>query len=74
MEPFFKKGKTKLIRTYFSYTGCSKIQNGFFLMQTLRFTDMIKILGLLKSFDFVMRSICGAFFQEEIDQADKSLF
>ena len=32
---------------------------------------MIKILGLLKSFAFVMRSICGAFFQKGIDQAKK---
>ena len=35
---------------------------------------MIKIFGLLKSFAFVMWCICGAFFQEGIDQADKRLF
>ena len=37
--------------------------NGLILVQQLRYMDMIKILGLLKSFAFVMLSKLGALFK-----------
>ena len=39
------------------------MENGLILVQQLRYLDMIKILGLLKSFTFVMLSNLGAFFK-----------
>ena len=50
------------------------MEKGLILVQKLRYIDMIQILGLLKSFAFMMRSKSGAVFQKGIDLANKKLF
>ena len=50
------------------------MQNSLILVQKLRYMDIIKISGLQNNFAFVMRSICGAFLQKGIDQANKRVF
>ena len=67
-------GFTKLIKGYFSHTGCPKKENWLILVQKRRYLDMIKILGFLKSFFFVMLSILEAFFQIWINQAKKKAY
>ena len=37
----------------------------------MRYKDMIKIPGLVKSVAFVMWCLCGAFSQKSLDQAKK---
>ena len=61
-----KKGKQVF------FTGCPK--NRLILVQKMGYMDVIKILGLLKSFVVVMRSICGSILKKRIDRANKFLF
>ena len=71
---FFKNGYSKPIKGYFSHKGCPHNENPHILVNKRRYMDMIKMLGLLKSFAFLMLSILGAFFQKCINQANKRLF
>ena len=64
----------KLIKDYFTHKGCSKNKKWPDLGLKLGYIDEIKILGLVKSFAFVIWCICGAFYQKWIDQANKRLF
>ena len=49
-------------------------KNGLFLVQELEYMNVIKILGLPKSFGFVMWSICGAILKIRRDKANRGLF
>ena len=57
---FFKNGLTKLIKDYFSHTECPKNENQHIFVEKIEIYGYDKILGLLKSFSFVMLSILGA--------------
>ena len=50
------------------------MKNGLILACKLEYMDVIKILGLVKSFAFMMWCICGAFYQKWIDLSNKGLF
>ena len=66
---FFQKGIKQANKKLFKpYRVSKKWKKDLILVQKLRFIDMIRILGLLKSFDFVMWSKCGAFFLKKRDR------
>ena len=48
-----------------------KMQSSIILVRRLRYMDMVRIMGLLKSFDFVISCIGGAFFKKGIDRVRK---
>ena len=50
------------------------MEKDLILVNILRYIDLIRILGLLKSFAFMIRSKSGAFFQKGIKLANKKLF
>ena len=75
LQAIYKAGPyLKLIKDHFSHTGCPKNQNGLILMQKLRYKDIVKILGPLRSFSFLVWCIYGALFRKWIDQANKRSF
>ena len=75
LQAIYKAGPyLKLIKDHFSYTGCPKNQNGLILMQKLRYKDIVKILGPLRSFSFLVWCINGTLFRKWIDQANKRSF
>ena len=47
----------------FAKQGVQKLEIALFSCKIMGYMDMIKILGLQKSFAFVMQSICEAFSQ-----------
>ena len=54
--------------------GVQETKIHIFWWKKLSYLDMIKLLGILKSFAFLMLSILGAFFQKWTAQANKRLF
>ena len=67
---FFQKGIDQSNKRQ----GVQKKKIHIFWWKKMRYMDMIKILGLLKSFAFLMLSILGAFFMKWIAKANKRLF
>ena len=61
---YSKIHRLKQIKHQFSPTGCPKNENMLILVEKLRYMDIIKMFGFLKSFAFVMFSILGAFFSK----------
>ena len=54
--------------------GGGGVESDFSVQRRPKLNNIIKILGLMKSFAFVMWCICGASYQKWIDQANKRLF
>ena len=72
---FFQKGIKQANKKLFKpYRVSKKWKKGLILVQKLWFIDMIRILGLLKSFAFVMRSKCEAFFKKGKNKLNRGCF
>ena len=56
---FLKMDRPSQKKDYFSYIGCPKNENPNILVQKIRYVDMIKILGHLKIFAFLLLCIFG---------------
>ena len=61
-------------RLFDPYRVSKKLKWPYFGLKIGIYMDVIKILGLVKSFEFNVWCICGAFYQKWIDQANKRLF
>ena len=74
MEPFFKKWIKQANKRLYNHRGCPKNRNSPIFVQNNEIYSHDQNIGSPEKFYFVMQSICGSFFQKQIEQANKMLF